>query len=228
MPSGRRSAILDYLADRQEGGRRGSPRIAISTNPALPAKPSPQAFRAVDESAELLRSLGHRVFEYELAHPQLFNTFTPRWVAGIADDARERPIGLERRTRRMAAVGRLLHGRALRRAIAREAAVAARLNAVFADHDVVLTPTTAAPPPSAAHWQGTGALRTFVAGSPYVCYTPTWNYVGQPAASVPAGFDADGLPLAVQIAGPPNAEGTLISLAAQLESARPWASRRPV
>ena len=61
------------------------------------------------------------------------------------------------------------------------------------------------------------ALRTFNQASPYVGYTPTWNYVGQPAASVPAGLDEDGLPLAIQLAGPPHGEPTILSLAAQLE-----------
>jgi amidase len=55
-----------------------------------------------------------------------------------------------------------------------------------------------------------------------VCYTPTWNYVGQPAASIPAGFDNDGLPMAIQLAGPRSSETTIISLAAQLKNARPW------
>jgi amidase len=60
-----------------------------------------------------------------------------------------------------------------------------------------------------------------------VCYTPTWNYVAQPAASVPAGLDGDGLPMAIQLAGPPNNETTIISLAAQLETARSWEPQRP-
>jgi amidase len=44
---------------------------------------------------------------------------------------------------------------------------------------------------------------------------------------VPAGFDDDGLPLAVQLVGRPHDEATLLSLAAQIEEARPWADRRP-
>jgi amidase len=44
---------------------------------------------------------------------------------------------------------------------------------------------------------------------------------------VPAGFSSDGLPLAVQLVGRPDAEATLLSLSAQLEAARPWAQRRP-
>jgi amidase len=105
--------------------------------------------------------------------------------------------------------------------------VARRLNAVFDEHDLVMTPVTAASPPSAETSSATGALRSFNQGSPYVCYTPTWNYVGQPAASIPAGFDLDGLPRAIQLAGPPNSEATIVSLAAQIEAATPWRERRP-
>jgi amidase len=99
---------------------------------------------------------------------------------------------------------------------------------VFADHDVLLTPVIAQPPPPVEHWRRRGALSTFFLGSaPYVTYTAIWNYTGQPAASVPAGFDDKGLPLAVQLVGRPNDELTLISLAAQLEAHRPWAEHRP-
>lgn len=204
-------------------------RVAVSLKPAIPGvKPSPEAIAAVTQTAELLRSLGHIVSEYKLAHPQLLTTFTPRWAAGIRDDAKAQTEGLERRTLQMAAVGRRLGGSTLRRSIDREPAIARRLNAVFDDHDLVMTPTTAAPPPAAEISRSAGALRAFNQSSPYVCYTPTWNYVGQPAASVPAGFDNEGLPMAIQLAGPPHSETTIISLAAQLESARPFRQRRPM
>jgi amidase len=206
----------------------GRLRIAYSLKPAIPGvRPSPQAIRAIEETIELLRSLGHEVSEAKLAHPQLLTTFTPRWSAGVADDADLRPAGLDRRTQSLAATGRRLRGRALRRSLSREADVARRLNAVFQDSDLVMTPTTAAPPPAADISEGAGAFRTFNQGSPYVCYTPTWNYVGQPAASVPAGFDDDGLPLAIQLAAPANGEARILALAAQIESARPWAQHRP-
>ena len=58
-------------------------------------------------------------------------------------------------------------------------------------------------------------------------YYGAFNATGQPACSVPAGFDGAGLPLAVQLAGRPHDEATLLSLAAQIEAARPWAERRP-
>ncbi len=206
----------------------GKLRIAYSLKPAIPGvKPAPGSIAAVEHTAELLRSLGHEVGEVKLAHPQLLTTFTPRWAAGIADDAGADLDGLDRRTRQMARIGRRLQGRALRRSLRREAAVAQRLNAVFDTHDLVMTPTTAAPAPDAEISLGASAFRTFNQGSPYVCYTPTWNYVGQPAASIPAGVDDDGLPLAIQLAGPANSEATILALSAQLEQARPWAHRRP-
>lgn len=203
-------------------------RIAVSLKPAIPGvKPSAEAIAAIEQTSELLRSLGHQVDEYTLDYGQLLTTFTPRWAAGIREDAQAHSDGLDRRTRRMVSVGRRLGGRALRYSINREPAIAQRINAVFNDHDLVMTPTTAAPPPPAEISCGAGALRSFNQGSPYVCYTPPWNYVGQPAASVPAGYDGDGLPMAIQLAGAAYSETTIISVAAQLEAARRWTQQRP-
>ena len=58
-------------------------------------------------------------------------------------------------------------------------------------------------------------------------FNGVWNHLGNPAAAVPAGFDADGLPLSVQLVARHGAEETLFSLAHQLEVARPWADARP-
>jgi amidase len=75
--------------------------------------------------------------------------------------------------------------------------------------------------------EGLGTLRMVNTSGRYVAYTAPWNITGQPAASVPAGWTDDGLPLAVQMVGRPNDEQTLLSLAAQIERERPWADRLP-
>ena len=62
---------------------------------------------------------------------------------------------------------------------------------------------------------------------PMIAYAALWNVAGNPAASVPAGFAADGLPLAVQLVGRPHDEPTILTVAAQLERARPWAGATP-
>ncbi len=54
------------------------------------------------------------------------------------------------------------------------------------------------------------------------------NLAGNPAASVPAGIGADGLPLAIQLVGRTVGAPTLLSLAAQLEAARPWPLTAPM
>jgi amidase len=61
----------------------------------------------------------------------------------------------------------------------------------------------------------------------FVPFTPTWNVTGQPAVSVPLVQSPDGLPIGVQLVGPPAGEELLIALASQLEEARPWSARRP-
>src|SRR5262249_53569736 len=96
------------------------------------------------------------------------------------------------------------------------------------DHaGVALVPGPAGPPFRVGQFHGRGALWTLNAITARVPYYAIFNVTGQPAASVPAGFDAAGLPLAVQLVGRPGDEATLLSLAAQIERVRPWAEQRP-
>ena len=139
----------------------------------------------------------------------------------------EHPERLEPRTRAMARLGALVPAGQVARARAAEEAVAARINAIFDHADVVLTPGPSGPPFRVGQFHGRGALWTLNAIVARVPWYGVFNVTGQPAASVPAGFDAAGLPLAVQLVGRPGDEATLLSLAAQIEQARPWADRRP-
>jgi amidase len=92
---------------------------------------------------------------------------------------------------------------------------------------VLITPTVAVPPVTIGRWAGQGALRTLLGMSRVYPHTPVWNYLGRPAASVPAGRTASGLPLAVQLIAPPSREDLLLSLGAQLERELDWPSLRP-
>jgi amidase len=203
-------------------------RIAVSLKPILPTKPGAAQRAAVEETAGLLTSLGHEVAERDPDYPELRLLVIPRYLRGVYLDAQrlEDPEALERRSRGMIRFGRHMGGLA-ERGRAKEEAAAARINAIFDDHDVLLMPVTASAAPQVGRDAKRGPLRTFYSGTDWVCYTATWNYTGQPAASVPVGLDEDGFPTAVQIVAPPNDEATLLSLAAQLETARPWADRHP-
>jgi aspartyl-tRNA(Asn)/glutamyl-tRNA(Gln) amidotransferase subunit A len=56
---------------------------------------------------------------------------------------------------------------------------------------------------------------------------PAGNLAGLPALTLPCGFDADGLPLALQLVGPPFSEARLVELGARFQAATDWHTRRP-
>jgi amidase len=210
----------------------GRLRIAFSSRvpPGTIAKLDSDGEHALSATVELLRSLGHDVSEHDPDYGRgTFLALVPRYLCGVRDDARgsAHPERLERRTRGVARLGDLLGAPLLARSMAAEAEFARRLNRVFDDHDVLLTPATATAPPRIGQLQGRGALWTLNAVAAMVPYNGVWNVTGQPAASVPAGLGADGLPRGVQLVGRPNDEATLLSLAAQLEAERPWDEQRP-
>lgn len=210
----------------------GRLRIAWSTAaPRAAAPPSVDevAKGAVSETAELFRTLGHDVEQSDPNWGGIGNNITPRYLRGIAEDFARVPYPerLERRTRGFARLGRLIPDKLFEQARRAEAADAARVNAIFDTHDVLMTPVMGGTALPVRRWEGRGALRTVLGMSRFYPFCVPWNYLGNPAMSVPAGFAADGMPLAVQIVGRPGDEATLLSLAAQLEAERPWADRRP-
>ncbi len=212
--------------------RPGRLRIAFSTKfPGIVlAKLDPQEARALQETVELLRSLGHEVAERD---PDYGNDAIPqviaRYMRGGHDDvaALEHPERLERRTRSFARIGGLIPQSFIERSFAGEQQLSTRINAVLEEFDFLITPAVAALAPPIGALQGRGALWTLNTVAGWVPYNGIWNLTGQPAASVPAGFSTEGLPLSVQIVSRPGSEGALLALAAQLEAERPWADRLP-
>ncbi len=129
--------------------------------------------------------------------------------------------------RGVARLGSLIPDWALRRTRAATSKHAARVNRIFDQHDVLLLPVVGEPPVPVEKWDSRGGQWTLAGMTRRTGFGPPWNYLGNPAAAVPAGFTEDGLPLSVQLVGRPNDEATLLSLAAQLEAERPWGDRRP-
>lgn len=231
--------FLDATADGPAGGgytaalRRpvGRLRVAVSLGPppGSMVRLAADRRRAVERIAELLASLGHLVIRSEVDHGwALMQDMTIRYLAAIADDvaALADPERLEHRTRRLARLGELLPDGVVAGARRRERRTAARVNRVFAQADVVLTPIAAGPPPLLVPLANRGLVRSLLASNRGAWAMP-WNVVGQPAATVPAGVDGAGLPAAVQLCGAPGDEATVLGLAHQIERARPWAHRLP-
>jgi amidase len=208
----------------------GRLRIALSTKPILPQPVDREVLGAVQQTAELLRSLGHDVTERDPDYPLWLGPhMVARYLRGAHDSAID--LGnverMERRTRQIVRMGQLVGERGLARALASEPALVARVGRVFEDHDVLLMPTTARPALRLGEYEGRSAPWTMNGGTRLIPFLGTWNATGQPAVSVPAGFSDAGLPLGAQLVARPSDEATLLSLAAQIEAERPWAQQRP-
>jgi amidase/aspartyl-tRNA(Asn)/glutamyl-tRNA(Gln) amidotransferase subunit A len=104
------------------------------------------------------------------------------------------------------------------------------IQAVFDDHDLLVTPTLAVPPTeNTTTLDGQAVGPSEVAGEtvdPLLgwCLTYPINFTGHPAASVPAGFTSDGLPVGLQIIGPRFDEAAVLAASAAFERERPWES----
>src|SRR3984885_11036846 len=210
----------------------GTLRIALSTKiPTLPQRVGREELAAVEGAGALLRDLGHQVItadpEYPLA--SLYASFLPRYLRGINDDAEAQahPERLEARTRNVARMGSFFSDRRMAAVRALEERVSAKIQSIFDEVDVVITPGTADGPSRIGAYRRRGAVSALLLVAQQVPSFAPWTVTGQPAAVVPWDFDGDGLPLSVQLVGRPYDEATLLSLSAQIEAARPWAHRRP-
>jgi amidase len=147
-----------------------------------------------------------------------------RWTAGAELDARAAIVDrtkLEPRVARHARAGRLF----LRLGLPKESGRRKwqqRVDRFFGDADVFLSPGLARPPLPAKEWGRSGWLANVLSNAIAEPFAAPWNLAGWPAIAVPAGLDPRGLPLGVQLVTRPGGEAQLLSLAAQLEEARPW------
>src|SRR3954451_17089999 len=224
--------MYDVMAPGIERPPRRRLRIAYSERfpPATRGKLSHAMLAALRDTRDLLRDLGHEVVERDVDfRTRDVPVILGLMFRGIRDFVSEveLPRRLERRTRHIARPGRLVSDRTVDRLLEAEQRIAQRVSTLWDTVDVLLTPILAAPAVPAQIMEGRGATVTYLWESSWVPFGVLWNSTGQPAASVPAGFGAAGLPLAVQLVGRPHDEGTLLALARQLEDARPWTPHRP-
>ncbi len=93
--------------------------------------------------------------------------------------------------------------------------------------DLLLTPTTAVAPFEAGGFAPRDIDGERVSPLGWMPFTYPFNLTGQPAASVPAGFTAEGLPVGLQVVGRRHADRMVLAACAAFEAARPWSDRRP-
>ena len=207
-------------------------RIALSfaTPVGASGKVDPEHRAAIEALAASLAELGHEVERRDPDYGLVGAALIPRGMSAVDAWLSEREIdraGLEPRTRVHARMGRLLSGAPARAARAAELPLRRRMGAIFDDVDLVLTPTTALPPPRIDQFKGRGYWATSTAASAACPFAWPWNVVGWPALSVPAGLTGAGLPIGAQLVASAEGEGLLLSLAAELEQGRGWHQQQP-
>jgi amidase len=181
------------------------------------------------DAAEALAALGHDVVERTppWVNERLLDTFAKLWQVGpamypVADQELLEPLN-----RTLAATAHDTSSVVFAQSVTSLQRFARRIVAFWNDVDIVLTPGLAKlPVPIGWVFEPDDPWEQFDRGGEFTPFTPIVNVTGQPAAAVP--FDVvDGLPVGVQLIGPPAGEAMLFRLAAQLEEAHPWRQRLP-
>lgn len=101
-----------------------------------------------------------------------------------------------------------------------------QLAAFFEHYDLLVTPTLAVPP-FAINTRPEKIAGREIHSISWLAFTYPFNLTGNPAASVPCGWTADGLPIGLQIVGRRFADALVLQACAAFEQVRPWAHRRP-
>lgn len=194
---------------------------------------------AVDKAAKLCEAMGHVLEEKmpELPVAEIFGGMGPGMSVGLlqAIEKREKQLGravredeLEPLDWAMLQAAKKASALELYRARAGFDKAGQLLDAFLSQYDLILSPTTAVPA------QRLGVLRL---DQPYESYaaeamkssafTSLFNISGHPAMSVPLHWTAEQIPVGSHFVAPFGGEARLLSLAAQLEQAQPWAHRMP-
>jgi amidase len=219
----------------------GRLRVGLALTPPFEgAALDPMCEQAARDAAAQLQRLGHEVQEISppWAREGLLNDFTrafgPLTALGVwlgarlagreatADDVEPLTWALWERACTDSTIDLLVaHGRL--EGIAREIVRA------LVPYDIVVTPALALRPVKTGeiHGGGPDPMDNYRRSALFTPYTAVVNVTGLPAVALPLYHGEDGLPLAVQLIGPPAREDVVLRVAAQLEQALPWAQRHP-
>jgi len=208
-------------------------RIAASADLGYAAV-SPSVRRAFGDAVGILGRLGADI---QQRHPHLDprsleRTLKPiaftEQAAAVAGKSEDDLARSDADYRRVIAQGRTYSGVDYIEATYRRASLRAAFLALFQNVDALVTPTVAVTAFEAGALGvdaiGDSAVDRHLGWSPF-----SWpiNLAGLPAATLPCGFDVQGLPIGLQIVAPWLDEATIFRIAAAFEAAKPWAGAWP-
>jgi amidase len=248
------AATLDVLAGYEAGDANWAPppsgtfleaarrhpnklRIAVSVKPSIDVPVAAEHLEAVAQTAKLLESLGHEIVEFDPPfNPSMLEFFMDVWAVGISSLARSgaqlsgqkvTPDTVEaltwefwERGNKIKALDMVMVDNTLK-------GFARQTIAELAPFDALLTPTLNLRPVEIGWIDSSHGMPAFDRAVQFTSFTAGANLAGLPAVSMPTGIEKDGLPGSIQLIGGPAGEEALLSLAGQLEAARPFAQLRP-
>jgi len=229
---------------QEVGAAPGRLRVGmLTTDPGGSTTVHADCVAAVRSTAALLEELGHEVTEdypLSLADPTLISNFLVVYAAYAGwclEDVLEKTgtevdqSGCEPLTWELAQMSRQTTAAQYIMAVQHLHSFARKVRRWWESegHDVLLTPTIPEPPLRLGQFESTqeNPLAPVFRSAGVVPFAAPFNVTGQPAISLPLEVDGDGLPIGIQLVGGYGREDQLLRLASQLESARPWADRRP-
>lgn len=218
--------VADYTAHIHNGVAQQRIGLAWNTFLASDTTVDPEVVAAVGEAANVLRQLGALVEETQIAARDARLQNSVMLVSDAALFHRERLAqaperfgadvreALERGMRQTAV--EYAHARRTQTAIKRTFAE------LWMRYDLLITPTTAITAPLIDEPTSSVHRRPSL-----VTYTAPFNLAGLPALSAPCGFTANGLPVGLQIVGPPWAEAAVLRAGYAHQQATAWHLRTP-
>jgi aspartyl-tRNA(Asn)/glutamyl-tRNA(Gln) amidotransferase subunit A len=222
-----RTAPPDFL--KAVDSKLGKLRIAWSPDLGYGVKVDPEVKSAVEAAARVFAGMGHEVEE---AAPDTGEPFDLWDVLLAAQYDLYLDFALDKHadelmdyTRLALECARGLGGMEVARTWTQIERVRGIMRDFFEKYDLLLTPTTAVTAPPVGK-RGRGRGRGFIDWD-FIPFTSVFNLTGNPAASVPCGFSAEGLPVGLQIIGRFGDEVTVLQASAAFEEAQPWADKYP-
>ena len=205
--------------------------LRIAWCPKFGRPPHPTVLQMTSEAALTFQELGAEVEEVEAEFGdcmELYRVFLQIGSAASIDSfLPERRLDLDQGLVNLADAGRGLSAIDYAKAQVERNRFYDRVRLFFERFDLLLTPTVPILPLRA----GTSSEKTGSLGEDWIEWSPytfPFNLTHLPAASVPAGWSADGFPVGLQIVGRRFEELSVLQASAAFEAARPWIHRRPL
>jgi aspartyl-tRNA(Asn)/glutamyl-tRNA(Gln) amidotransferase subunit A len=215
----------DYTVGLDDGVRGW--RIGLSLDFGH-VKADPEMHELVEKAARRFEEAGARVEDVGPLIEPLQQSFEPLWIGSFAVRLRQIPTQLHGKLdpgfRAAAEKGLAVTLADYTRSYEAKSKLARDLALFLQKYDLLLAPVTPTAAPPVETLYNSDAFPRWTKGAPF---TLPCNLTGQPAASMPAGLTKAGLPVGIQLIGPPRGDFHVLKAMRAYESVADWTWPQP-